>query len=191
MSLRQHYIYVWKEDKFGLPFYIGQGRHSGYSDSNKKKYLRSITIHYNDKKRKTLAYCQNVANKLKTNHIVEILYDNLTLEEVNKMESLLIKRLGRRNNGTGILCNLTDGGDVNPMDDISVKSKHKQIMKSPEYLAKQKCKSITVDGVEYYSKREAARKLGISRQLLKYRLNAGIPLSLNVSHGNRRGTDFE
>lgn len=188
MSEKQHYIYVWKESKFGLPFYIGQGRHSGYKISNKKRYSRAYKTHYNgNKNTNVLAYCQNVANKLEslgTPHTVEILYDNLTLEEVNNMEKLLIKRLGRRNIKTGILCNLTDGGEQNPMDDETIKRKHKELMESKEQRMKQKCKPYIFNGIKYYSKNELARTLGISKQLLTYRERNNIPFDLKPDKGN-------
>lgn len=187
MTCGKHYIYIWKESKFGLPFYVGQGRHSNYPITNKKRYLRSYVTHYT--KNKNLAYCQYVANKIKKDtgieHYVEIIYDNLSLECVNEIETTLIKRLGRRDNGTGILCNLTAGGELNPMDDPKIKEKHKNIMKTKDYLSKQHCKSIMFNDVEYYSKKELARHLGISSQLLNYRLGNNIPLDFKPFKGNK------
>lgn len=188
IDTNQHYIYVWKESKFGLPFYIGHGRHSGYKITNKKRYLRAYRTHYNGQKSKdVLAYCQRVADSLAlkgTPHTVEILYDNLTLEQVNNMERILIKRLGRRNIKTGILCNLTDGGEQNPMDDADIKKKHKELMGTKEQSMKQKCKSYVFNGIEYYSKNELSRTLGISKQLLTYRERNNIPFDLKPDKGN-------
>jgi len=42
---------------------------------------------------------------------IDILYNNLTWEEAAKIEKELILKYGRINIGTGILCNLTDGGE--------------------------------------------------------------------------------
>ena len=47
----------------------------------------------------------------KTNYKVEIIEEGLTWEEVCQMEKDLIKKYGRIDKGTGILTNLTDGGD--------------------------------------------------------------------------------
>jgi len=42
---------------------------------------------------------------------VEIILDNLTWEEACEKEKELIKLYGRKDQGTGCLCNLTDGGE--------------------------------------------------------------------------------
>ena len=73
----------------------------------------------------------------------------------------------------------------NPMHRQDVVDKHPSVWKkggtdnpmhNPESKAKmiksQACKKVNIDGVEYYGVREAARNLGISRQLVVYRLKA-------------------
>jgi hypothetical protein len=47
----------------------------------------------------------------RTPYKVQILFDNLTWEEACNKEIELIKKYGRVDNNTGILCNLTDGGE--------------------------------------------------------------------------------
>ena len=47
----------------------------------------------------------------KTNYEVEILQENLDWDTACELEILLINLYGRVNSGTGILCNLTDGGE--------------------------------------------------------------------------------
>lgn len=56
----------------------------------------------------------------KTSYRVDILFNNLTWEEACNKEIELIKKYGRINNNTGILCNLTDGGNG------TINYKHKQ-----------------------------------------------------------------
>lgn len=51
-------------------------------------------------------------------------------------------------------------------------------------------KQIEWQGTRYRSKKELARTIGISSQLLNFRLQRGIPLDLEPSKSNRRGTDF-
>jgi hypothetical protein len=54
-------------------------------------------------------YWKNIVDK--ANYKVEILYENLNWQEACNIEINLIKKYGRVNNNTGILCNLTDGGE--------------------------------------------------------------------------------
>jgi hypothetical protein len=42
---------------------------------------------------------------------VDIIHDKLSEEEAFELEMMYIKKLGRRDNGTGILVNMTDGGE--------------------------------------------------------------------------------
>lgn len=51
----------------------------------------------------------------------------------------------------------------NPMFDPELKAK---------MIASQQCKKVSVDGIEYYGVREAARNLGESRQCIVHRLKA-------------------
>ena len=55
----------------------------------------------------------NYWNKIikKTDYIVEILKETTCWQEACELEMLLIKEYGRVNNKTGILCNMTDGGE--------------------------------------------------------------------------------
>lgn len=77
------------------PFYIGIG-----SDRN---YSRSYT-----KKRRN-QFWRNVAEK--TEFVVEIILDDLSWEEACLKEIEFILLYGRRDIGTGILVNMTNGGD--------------------------------------------------------------------------------
>ena len=60
----------------------------------------------------------------RTNYNVEILFENLTWEEACQKEIEFIKKYGRIDNGTGILANLTDGGDG------TINHKHTQFSKN-------------------------------------------------------------
>ena len=82
------------------PFYIGIG-----SDSE-GQYKRA-----HDKNRKHNQIWRNIVAK--TNYEVEILLDGLTWDDATKKEIELISLYGRINKKTGVLANMTDGGDGN------------------------------------------------------------------------------
>jgi hypothetical protein len=74
-------------------FYIGVG-----VDEKRAFTKRSRNIFWN-----------NIINK--TDYSVEIIQKNLSQEEAFELEIFLIELYGRKDINTGILCNLTDGGD--------------------------------------------------------------------------------
>lgn len=84
-------------DPDNVPFYIGKGSEERYRLC-KHEFGRSHT-----------------ANKIKSicvkNVKVYFLYKNLSEEEAFKYEKYYINVFGRKDNGTGILTNHTDGGD--------------------------------------------------------------------------------
>lgn len=70
-------------------------------------------------------YWNNIVNK--TNYSVEIIADNLSWEEACELECFLISEYGRKDLNTGILCNMTDGGEGTNNKIIS--EKHKEIIR--------------------------------------------------------------
>lgn len=85
------YVYAHKKP-CGEVFYIGKGKNRRAWS----KYDRN-------------SMWVNTANKY--GYTVEIIHDNLTEQEAFDKEVELIRKYGRRNIGTGILTNLTDGGE--------------------------------------------------------------------------------
>jgi hypothetical protein len=89
------YVYQHKTLDTGEIFYIGIGCLSNYrrafSKYSRSKFWKIITDKYG--------------------FSVEILKDKLTSEDAKILEKELILKYGRRDLKTGILCNLTDGGD--------------------------------------------------------------------------------
>ena len=116
------YVYVYlRED--GSPYYVGQGK-----DDRWKK-----------------PHCCEVPPRER----VKFLYENLTKEEVCCIEMDLIDKYGRLNDGTGILENLTDGGEVgNPGLIHSEETKKILSQKSsrPRSMESRKKQSISVTG---------------------------------------------
>jgi len=74
------------------PFYIGIGK------TEKRAY----------EKIKRNQFWHNIVAK--TNYEVEILFDNLTWDDAGEKEKEFIKLYGKRDNNTGCLVNITDGG---------------------------------------------------------------------------------
>lgn len=97
----QYYLYRHVRIDKNEPFYIGVGRK--YYGKIYKGYYRAKT--------------QSKRNKLwrdivsKTSYEIEIILESDNLEFVKRKEIEFIALYGRKNLGTGILANLTDGGD--------------------------------------------------------------------------------
>jgi|688.fasta_scaffold186753_3 hypothetical protein len=89
--------YVYKHSTLDTDkiFYIGIGSDLYYKRSKSK--------------RNRSKFWQNIV--LKHNYKIDIIYDNLTRDEACKFEIELIKKYGRIDLNTGILCNMTSGGD--------------------------------------------------------------------------------
>jgi len=75
------------------PFYIGIGKNSNraFIEHSRNDYWNAIVS--------------------KTKYEVQILFDDLSWEEACVKEKEFIKLYGRKNNNTGILSNMTDGGE--------------------------------------------------------------------------------
>lgn len=84
----------------------------------------------------------NIVAKNNGNFIVDILCENQEWESVCQMEIALIKFYGREDVGTGILCNMTDGGDGRPNPVVTEKfrkitgDRMRERWKDPEFRAK-------------------------------------------------------
>ena len=75
----------------------------GISSNNSGVFLRA-----NDKNKRSKFWKSIVA---KHGLSVRIIHESLDWENAKLIEIELIKKYGRLNNGSGVLCNLTDGGD--------------------------------------------------------------------------------
>ena len=105
-----YYIYQYlRED--GTPYYIGKGK-------GRRAWVKRRVV--------PLPVDQN---------LIHIIKDSLTEDEAFRLEEELIAKYGRKDNGTGILRNLTDGGE-------GIKKPHnkvawnKGLKQSPEHNAK-------------------------------------------------------
>lgn len=90
-----YYVYRHRRKSDNSIFYIGIGKQLNYFRA-KTKHNRNI-------------YWNRIVNKNGFNY--EILQDNLSIDEAKELEVMLISLYGRVDIKTGILCNLTDGGE--------------------------------------------------------------------------------
>jgi hypothetical protein len=106
------------------PFYIGIG-----SSINRAYQKRSRNSHW-----------KNIVSK--TDYEVEILFDDLTYEQAKEKEIEFIKLYGRNDIGTGILCNMTDGGDGNNNFSVETKEKISKSLRGKTQSEETKAKRI-------------------------------------------------
>jgi hypothetical protein len=100
--MKEFYIYQLRAENEILPFYIGKG------------FGNRLERHTLDFELKKVNYKTSKIKSLKSrgiNVISEKLYISNCEESCFEMECFLIKLYGRKNNKTGILTNLTDGGE--------------------------------------------------------------------------------
>lgn len=103
---KDYYVYHLIDPRNNLPFYVGKGKDDRMYDHEKSvlnnKFPNGNKFLYN-----------KIKKLLKENKI--IVYKKI-IENVNELEALNveiceIKKYGRKDNKTGYLCNLTDGGE--------------------------------------------------------------------------------
>jgi len=90
-----HYVYSHTRLDTNTIFYIGIGKGK---NRYRAKNTKARTLHW-----------KNITNK--TSYRIDILFDKLTQEEACKKEIELIAFYGRKDRGTGLLVNFTDGGE--------------------------------------------------------------------------------
>ena len=103
MNENRFYVYLYSYPD-GQPFYVGKG------------CGRRMRVHICDAKagRNSDKWCVRVISKLLREGekpIISVVQRNLTNDEAVSLEIELISKYGRRDLGTGVLVNCTDGGD--------------------------------------------------------------------------------
>lgn len=102
----KYYVYIYKNPITLDPFYVGKGcGNRAYSHLEKAKKIR-----IGSRESLCIVECRKLL-KEKLEPIVEIFINNLNESEALIIEQQLIASYGRRNNSTGILTNMTDGGE--------------------------------------------------------------------------------
>lgn len=100
----KHYTYALISPLTNKPFYIGKGTKKRYLD-----HFTEIIINKTYNKHKTNTIKQILS--LKKDVLIEILFQSNNEKECFDKEIELIELYGRKNNKTGILTNLTNGGE--------------------------------------------------------------------------------
>lgn len=95
--MRYYYVYQYLRKEDRTPYYIGRG-------SGSRLLIGNHNIHLPE----DLSF-------------IEVIAEGLTYQESRKLEISLIAKYGRKNNGTGILRNLTDGAEGRPVYKDSLK----------------------------------------------------------------------
>jgi hypothetical protein len=96
------YVYLLIDPKTNLPFYVGKGKGDRAKVHFRPSNLKQNTLK-NNKIKSMLS--ENVEP------IIQIIARNLTEQEAWSLEVSTIKKYGRIDLNSGILCNHTDGGD--------------------------------------------------------------------------------
>lgn len=121
MTTNEYYVYSWTRPDTGAVFYVGKGK--GDRDA-KPKIHNPIFL--------------NIVAKLKNGGLVPKvtrISEGLSEEEAFTMEREEIAKWGRKNNGTGCLANLTDGGEGRSGAIVSSETKLRQSVAVTKKLA--------------------------------------------------------
>ena len=86
-------VYLHRKLTDGQPFYVGVGKHKNRANHKSKR----------------TSLWKKIVNKY--GYVVEILKENMSYQEAEELEKIIISWYGRISNGTGILCNFTEGGN--------------------------------------------------------------------------------
>lgn len=101
-----YYIYTLIDPRNNLPFYVGKG-----SGDRKDFHVRSVNHANADNPMKLNLIKKIISEGLSVQ--IEVVSDNLNETTAFENEKKLIRQYGRRNNNTGILTNMSDGGAGN------------------------------------------------------------------------------
>jgi hypothetical protein len=139
------------------PFYIGIGK------TEKRAYF----IHNRNK------FWENIVSK--TDYEVEILFDDLSWSEACEKEKEFIELYGRKDIGTGILVNMTNGGDGQLGNKFNVGRKHSEESKR-KMSEKSKNRILDEDTIKKMKEKMRLAKLGKKRpeRTLEHRIKLSI-----------------
>lgn len=158
---RNHYLYRHIRLDKNEPFYIGQGKYSFQFPGERSLYFRARVTHKNNKIWKDITK--------KTKYKVEILFDNLTKEEVNIKEIELIKLYGRIFNDTGILANFAEGGEGNSgvIPTLETRKKMSEVQKNRIFTSEHRERISVANKGKKFSEERKQKMSEITKKLWK------------------------
>ena len=127
-NIGKHYLYRHIRRDTDKPFYIGIGTKNFKYATLKNEYVRAYCKHVEN------SHWKNIVNQ--TEYEVEILMESDDYEFIKNKEIEFIALYGRRDIKTGILCNMTDGGEgvKGKVHTEEWKKNHSEKMKGKEGL---------------------------------------------------------
>lgn len=162
----KYFVYKHIRKDLNLIFYVGIGKINKKFNTFKMQHYRAYT------KQGRNPIWKNIINK--TEYEVEILYDNISFEKAKFHEIRLIKNYGKKKD-SGLLCNITDGGET--VADYLITA-----FNDPK--CSQKVFQYTLDGKflkVWESTNEIKRQLGYDNSVIRKSLN-GKTKSPNISY---------
>lgn len=147
----EHYVYIlWRRDGGDLvPFYVGMGR--------KQRALQHEET-YQCSRRNRRKGAEVARARAAGGVFYTVWKQGLSRQDACSAERSLIGKLGRRSNGTGVLTNLTDGGEG-----AAPGAEHPR------------ARPVRVEGKRYAWLSAAADELGRTTMCVRHRIRAGWP----------------
>lgn len=173
----KYYLYRHVRLDSNIPFYIGIGKkQKKFSATIENEYKRAFS-------KKRTSYWNKIVNKSK--YRVDIVLESCDLNFIKKKEFEFISLYGRRDLGSGSLCNLTDGGE-GCFNRISTPERNRKISEALKLRVRKKetfektskalrKKIVGVCGdkrVEYSSITSASIDLGVSLSAISVSLSS-------------------
>ncbi len=211
MNTKTHYVYIYCDPrKKGIftydgidyvfnyePFYVGEG--SGY---RYKRHISNYEIEWNYNKIKNGKIKSILNEGYDLTKYIVFYKDGLTKSEALQIEIFLIEKMGRLNKKTGILSNLTDGGDgwsgaISPFKgktydeihglekSIELKEKRRKALIGNNYASSQKGKKLSEEHKKKISdfRKKEVKQLDKNFNLIKVwksPVDAANELEINV-----------
>ncbi len=169
-----YYVYVYIDPRNDVPFYIGAGH-----GNRAWQHLKSC-------KRKSKAYSRLFYNKLRkllrsgVEPVIRFIVKDLTRHQAFKIwEPFFIKAIGRRDLGTGPLCNHTDGGEG--MANLSPEARARRDARRDATMAKPEVKAKYAEATKKHmakpgvkAKHAAATKKAMAKPGVSDKISAGV-----------------